>query len=47
MNRNKKNKNIKINKSIENMGNSNSIDDLNTVSGITYKNTTHKKNNNS
>jgi len=39
MNRNKKNKNIKINKAIENMGNSNSVDALNAASG---KNTNHK-----
>jgi len=42
MNRNKKNKNIKVNKAIENMGNSNSLDALNEVSGNTAKNTNHK-----
>ena len=42
MNRNKKNKNIKINKAIDNMGNSNSVDALNIASGNTPKNTNHK-----
>lgn len=39
MNRNKKGKNIKTNKAIENAGNSNSIDALNAASG---KNTNRK-----
>jgi hypothetical protein len=42
MNRNKKNKNIKINKAIDNMGNSNSVDALNDASGNTGKPTNHK-----
>lgn len=42
MNRNKKNKNIKVNKAIQNMGNSNSVDALNSASGATDKNTKPK-----
>lgn len=42
MNRNKKDKNIKINKAIENAGNSNSIDALNDASYNKHKNDTHK-----
>lgn len=38
MNRNKKNKNVKVNEAIENMGNSNSIDALNAASGKPIKN---------
>ncbi|WP_434297138.1 hypothetical protein [Clostridium sporogenes] len=42
MNRNKKNKNVKVNKAIENSGNINSIDALNSASSNTQKNTKHK-----
>ncbi|WP_434302835.1 hypothetical protein [Clostridium botulinum] len=44
MNRNKKNKNVKVNKAIENSGNSNSnsIDALNSASSNIQKNTKHK-----
>lgn len=45
MNRNKKDKNVKMNKAIENMGNSTSIHSLNTDSNATYKNNNHKTNN--
>jgi hypothetical protein len=44
MNKNKKNKNIKVNKTIDNMHNSNSIDTLNAVSGNVDKNNNHKNN---
>ncbi|NFV12048.1 hypothetical protein FDG09_03705 [Clostridium sporogenes] len=40
MNRNKKNKNVKVNNAIENSGNS--IDALNSASSNTQKNTKHK-----
>lgn len=43
MNRNKKNKNIKMNKAIENMGNSNTVDALNAASGNTVKNNNKNK----
>lgn len=42
MNKNKKTENIKMNKAIKNMGNSNSIDALNAASGHPTKNGTHK-----
>ncbi|ABS39867.1 hypothetical protein [Clostridium botulinum] len=38
MNRNKKNKNVKVNKAIENSGNSNSIDALNVADSSNNKN---------
>lgn len=42
MNKNKKDKNVKINKAIENMGNSTSIHSLDTVNDTTGKNNNHK-----
>ncbi|MBO0571756.1 hypothetical protein EXQ43_10390 [Clostridium botulinum] len=38
----KKNKNVKVNKAIENSGNSNSIDALNTANSTNNKNIKHK-----
>lgn len=45
MNKNKKDKNIKMNKAIENMGNSTSIQSSNTDGNIPGKNSNHKTNN--
>jgi hypothetical protein len=42
MNKNKKDKTVKVNKAIENMGNSTSIHSLDTVSDTTGKNNNHK-----
>ena len=42
MNRNKKKKNVKVNKAIENSDNSNSIDALNVADNSNNKNIRHK-----